>query len=74
MHKFFKLCLAVLAMTAVTVSAADVSLPAKDRDLVHQLFQQLIEINTTHSVGSVTKAAEAMRQRLLDAGFAPSRP
>jgi acetylornithine deacetylase/succinyl-diaminopimelate desuccinylase-like protein len=44
-------------------------LPAQDRELVHQLFQQLIEINTTHSVGSVTKAAQAMRQRLLDAGF-----
>ncbi len=49
--------------------AASVSLPANDRELVHQIFQQLIEINTTHSVGSVTKAAEAMRQRLLDAGF-----
>ena len=34
------------------------------------IFQQLIEINTTDSVGSVTKAAEAMAQRLLAAGFA----
>ncbi|NUQ29179.1 MAG: M20/M25/M40 family metallo-hydrolase [Acidobacteriaceae bacterium] len=33
------------------------------------IFKQLIEINTTDSVGSVTAAAEAMRQRLLDAGF-----
>jgi acetylornithine deacetylase/succinyl-diaminopimelate desuccinylase-like protein len=49
--------------------AAGVSLPANYRELVHQIFQQLIGINTTHSVGSVTKAAEAMRQRLLDAGF-----
>ena len=32
-------------------------------------FQQLIEINTTDSVGSTTVAAEAMRKRLLDAGF-----
>jgi acetylornithine deacetylase/succinyl-diaminopimelate desuccinylase-like protein len=69
MHKFFKFCVVSLGMAAVTGAAADVSLPAKDRELVHQLFQQLIEINTTHSVGSVTKAAEAMRQRLLDAGF-----
>jgi len=34
------------------------------------IFQQLIEINTTDSVGSVTKASEAMAQRLLAAGFA----
>ena len=33
------------------------------------IFQQLIEINTTDSVGSITAAAEAMQQRLLDAGF-----
>jgi acetylornithine deacetylase/succinyl-diaminopimelate desuccinylase-like protein len=33
------------------------------------IFQQLIEINTTDSVGSVTKASEAMAQRLLAAGF-----
>ena len=69
MHKFFKLCVVALTMGAVAGAAADGSLPAKDRELLHQLFQQLIEINTTHSVGSVTKAAEAMRQRLLDAGF-----
>jgi acetylornithine deacetylase/succinyl-diaminopimelate desuccinylase-like protein len=33
------------------------------------ILQQLVEINTTESVGSVTKAAEAMAKRLLDAGF-----
>ena len=39
------------------------------QQLSHAIFKQLIEINTTDSVGSVTAAAEAMRQRLLDAGF-----
>jgi acetylornithine deacetylase/succinyl-diaminopimelate desuccinylase-like protein len=34
------------------------------------IFQQLIETNTSDSVGSVTKASEAMAQRLLAAGFA----
>ena len=34
-----------------------------------EIFQELIEINTTDSVGSVTKASEAMAQRLLAAGF-----
>jgi acetylornithine deacetylase/succinyl-diaminopimelate desuccinylase-like protein len=42
--------------------------PATTR-LAHDIFKQLIEINTTDSVGSVTAAAEAMRKRLLDAGF-----
>lgn len=42
--------------------------PAAEK-LSHEIFKQLIEINTTDSVGSVTAAAEAMRTRLLDAGF-----
>jgi len=33
------------------------------------IFQQLIEINTTDSVGNVTFASEAMAKRFLDAGF-----
>jgi acetylornithine deacetylase/succinyl-diaminopimelate desuccinylase-like protein len=58
-----------LPRSAAAQDASGFPLPANDRALVHQVFQQLIEINTTHSVGSVTKAAQAMRQRLLDAGF-----
>jgi acetylornithine deacetylase/succinyl-diaminopimelate desuccinylase-like protein len=33
------------------------------------IFKQLIEINTTDSIGNVTKASEAMAQRFLAAGF-----
>jgi len=40
--------------------------------LAYDAFKQLIEINTTDSVGNVTAAATAMQQRLLDAGFAPA--
>src|SRR5271163_2934767 len=40
------------------------------RKIAHDIFKQLIEINTTDSVGSTTVAAQAMAQRLLDAGFA----
>ncbi|HTS49497.1 MAG TPA: M20/M25/M40 family metallo-hydrolase [Bryobacteraceae bacterium] len=39
------------------------------RALAHDIFQQLIEINTTDSVGSVTAASQAMAKRMLDAGF-----
>ena len=45
------------------------ALPEQDRVLAHDLFKQLIETNTQDSNGSVTAAAEKMRQRLLDAGF-----
>jgi acetylornithine deacetylase/succinyl-diaminopimelate desuccinylase-like protein len=37
--------------------------------LAHDIFRQLIEINTTDSVGNVTTAAEAMAKRFLAAGF-----
>ena len=37
--------------------------------LATEIFKQLIEINTTDSVGSTTVAADAMAQRLRDAGF-----
>ncbi|HME05704.1 MAG TPA: M20/M25/M40 family metallo-hydrolase [Bryobacteraceae bacterium] len=40
------------------------------RQLSRDIFQQLIEVNTTDSVGSTTVAAEAMAKRLRDAGFA----
>jgi len=45
--------------------------PATHR-LSHDIFKQLIEINTTDSVGNVTTAAEAMAQRFRDAGFPES--
>jgi acetylornithine deacetylase/succinyl-diaminopimelate desuccinylase-like protein len=37
-----------------------------------EIFKELIEINTTDSVGNTTKAAEAMAARLTAAGFAAS--
>lgn len=37
--------------------------------LALEIFKQLIEINTTDSVGNVTTAADAMAARLRDAGF-----
>ena len=40
-----------------------------DRQLTHDIFKELIEINTTHSTGNTTTAAEAMAARLRAAGF-----
>jgi len=40
-----------------------------DQKLTREIFKELIEINTTHSSGNTTKAAEAMAARLKAAGF-----
>jgi acetylornithine deacetylase/succinyl-diaminopimelate desuccinylase-like protein len=37
----------------------------------HGIYKELIEINTSHSVGDNTLAARAMEKRLVEAGFAP---
>ncbi len=50
--------------------AAPAESEAAARKDAHDIFKQLIEINTTDSVGSITMASRAMEQRLLDAGFA----
>jgi acetylornithine deacetylase/succinyl-diaminopimelate desuccinylase-like protein len=43
--------------------------PDQTKQLARDILKQLIEINTTDSVGNVTTAAEAMAKRLRDAGF-----
>jgi acetylornithine deacetylase/succinyl-diaminopimelate desuccinylase-like protein len=41
-----------------------------DQELARSIFQELIEINTVHSTGNTTVAAEAMAKRLIAAGYA----
>src|ERR1700753_3467396 len=53
----------------VLAQGSAVKLPEQDRTLAHDIFKQLIEINSQDSNGSVTEAAVAMRNRLLQAGF-----
>jgi len=55
---------------AVNAAASPGTLPSEsDRVLAREIFKELIEINTTHEHGS-TEAAQAIRRRLLAAGFA----
>ena len=54
------------------ISVSTAQLDEATKKLSHDIFQQLIEINTTDSVGSVTRASEAMAQRFREAGFADS--
>jgi len=49
--------------------AADAAADAASNKLAREVFKQLIEINTTDSVGNVTTASEAMAKRFRDAGF-----
>src|SRR5215472_12501786 len=59
------------ALAVAAGSAADravMSDQAADT-LAHDLFKELIEINTTDSVGSVTAAAEALAKHFRAAGF-----
>jgi acetylornithine deacetylase/succinyl-diaminopimelate desuccinylase-like protein len=70
-------CITILAFAAClgSLSAAQTALPAAsaaDRAEAHEIFKQLIEINTTDTPeGNVTTATQAMQKRFLDAGFAP---
>jgi acetylornithine deacetylase/succinyl-diaminopimelate desuccinylase-like protein len=43
-----------------------------DKKLARDILQELVEINTTDSVGNVSTASEAMAKRLRSAGFADS--
>jgi acetylornithine deacetylase/succinyl-diaminopimelate desuccinylase-like protein len=52
--------------------AAPAQIDDATRQLSHDIFKQLIEINTTDSVGNVTTAAEAMARRFRDARFPES--
>jgi acetylornithine deacetylase/succinyl-diaminopimelate desuccinylase-like protein len=40
-----------------------------EQQRLHDLYKELVEINTVDSVGSTTVAAQAMQKRFLDAGF-----
>src|SRR5579872_627213 len=65
----FGFWLLVIVLALFTASSSRAQLSAADKQLAHDIFKQLIEINTTHSSGSTTLAAQAMAKRLRDAGF-----
>jgi acetylornithine deacetylase/succinyl-diaminopimelate desuccinylase-like protein len=59
----------LLALVAASATPLCAQLDDPTRQLSRDIFKQLIEINTTDSVGSTTVAANAMAQRMLKAGF-----
>ena len=60
----------LVALLAAAALAAVSAQSSPNDQRAREIFKELIEINTTDSVGSVTKAAEAMAARLKAAGFA----
>ncbi len=57
--------LAALLLSGTGHAESDAEFNAR----AHDLFKELIEINTTDSAGSVTAASEAMARRLREAGY-----
>jgi acetylornithine deacetylase/succinyl-diaminopimelate desuccinylase-like protein len=62
----------LVLLVATSISAAPPPLDATTKQLAFDIYKQLIEINTTNSVGNNTAAAEAMAARLKAAGFPAS--
>ena len=57
------------ACAAVGAARAQAASPGADEAAFRALYKELVEINTTRSVGNCTQAAEAMRKHLLAAGY-----
>src|SRR5256885_11866552 len=68
MRRSLVVCVLAGAIFSTGAAAQDGLSPA-DRALARDIFKQLIEINTTDSLGNTPRAARAMAQRLLAAGF-----
>jgi len=63
----------LLSITAgVTAAAQNTSNLTAHQRLAREVYSELISINTVDTVGSVTKAAEAMARRFREAGFPDS--
>jgi len=61
--------LAGLLLPAALVAQTRQSALSPDQQLAHDIYKELIEINTVDSIGSTTPAAAAVARRFRDAGF-----
>jgi len=64
--------LRALLLLAASTAIAEPMTDATTRRLAVDILHELVEINTTESVGSVTRASQALQARFLAAGFAAS--
>ena len=68
---FSRIARALFLIIASGLGTARAQAPSltPDQQLAHDIFAELIGINTTHEHGNTTPAAEAVARRLLAAGF-----
>src|SRR6516164_9976689 len=66
----FVVCVTVLAATLLAVSNASAEGLTPQQALAHDIYKELIEIDTTTATGDTKRAAEALAARLKAAGFA----
>ena len=67
MTLLFTLC--ALAICTCRTTAGNAQTLSPQQQLARDIYKELIEINTTDSVGSTTVAAQAMAKRLKGGGF-----
>jgi acetylornithine deacetylase/succinyl-diaminopimelate desuccinylase-like protein len=64
--------IAAIAFPAIVAGQAEPALLSPPQRLAHEIYKELIEINTVDSVGNTTVAANAVARRLVEAGFPPA--
>jgi len=62
-------CMAVQCIFVFTAYSQTPLSPPNDQKQLRSIYKELVEINTTDSVGSCTVAAQAMAKHLKNAGF-----
>ncbi len=60
---------AALAFTVALSAQAFAQAPTPEQQTFRDIFEELVEIDTSEATGSCTRAAEAMAARLVGAGF-----
>ncbi|MDR3006250.1 MAG: M20/M25/M40 family metallo-hydrolase [Acidovorax sp.] len=65
----FRALAAAVCVLFATGAQAQVGASTPEQKRFYAIYKELVEINTTHSVGSNTEAAQAMHKRLLEDGI-----
>ncbi|HVE32004.1 MAG TPA: M20/M25/M40 family metallo-hydrolase [Gemmatimonadaceae bacterium] len=70
--RFVVSAVATAALPALLAAQTQAAALRPEQQLAHDIYKELVEINTADSVGSTTVAANAVAKRLRDAGFPES--
>ncbi len=70
LHAFLRRSLLAFSASLLSCGSALAADAAAEQKLFREIYKELVEINTSHSAGDNTKAANAMAKRLRDDGFA----